>query len=283
MPEGPEVEKIRQRLLSSLNLNITRIQFASGARIQQSLEKHVSTLIGQSIQEITRHGKYLVFTLDKGWLLSHLRMTGGWSLLPESHRETSSFPRFWRVRFTLENDVVLVFTDVRQLGILEYHQRNPLTSDKRLLALGPDVNDPHLVHKLQRLLDERKRWKRRKIADLLVDQRFVAGIGNIYRSEILHAARVHPFRTVNSLTSKELTALFEAIRLVMKRAFQVKSQEIYPFEVGKGPSRLKQDYFQVYGREGGVCPLCQDALIDRMNWKGRSIYYCPNCQKEMME
>ena len=279
MPEGHEVEKIRQRLLTIVNQAIIDIQFASNARIQQSLQNHVTKIIDARLQDVVRHGKYLAFQLEQGWLLNHLRMTGGWKVLTSAMHGENGLPRFWRAQFILENDMILVFTDVRQLGILEYHQINPFEHDKRLLNLGPDASDPRLIEKVQQLLAKKKRWQSRKLGDLLLDQRFVAGIGNIYRSEILHEARLHPTRTIASLSDEEKECFLHVIQKVMARAFQVQAQDLYPFEVGKGPQRLENDYFIIYGREGQTCYLCREELIEKLTWKGRSIYYCPRCQQ----
>lgn len=279
MPEAPEVERIRQRLLPSRTHRIIAVIFEQNARIRRQLEGQLSNIVDGQIIDIMRIGKYLLFELSSGWLLNHLRMTGSWTVLHADHvSENDHMPRFWRACFFLENRLQMIFTDVRQLGILEFHEINPLTQDQRLTELGPDVSDSDLISKIQALLDEKKRWQNRKLGDLLLDQRFVAGIGNIYRSEILHAARVHPSRTWSSLSARQREHFLRAIQQVMQRALRSQAQEQYPFETGKSPQRVDHDYFMAYGREGESCLHCQTSRISRIKWKGRSIYLCPNCQ-----
>ncbi len=282
MPEGPEVEKIRQRLLKATHQRIIDVWINQNARVRPQLEHQLPNIIDKEINDVKRIGKYLIFELNEGWILNHLRMTGGWRVHFSSKMKeikNEELPKYWKVAFLLENNGLLAYTDVRQFGILEYHQQNPLTSDERLLQLGPDVAHPNLVPKLKERIMVNERWRRKIIADLLLDQRFIAGIGNIYRSEILHAASLSPFKTLDSLRDEEIENFITSIQIVMAMAFHAKNQESYPFELGKAPERLDSDHFTVYGRDGKPCPRCQQHSIKKIRWKGRSIYFCPNCQK----
>ncbi len=229
-------------------------------------------LRGSRILEVRRRGKFLVFPLDAGstWL-AHLRMSGHFLLrAADVLADVTPHVRAW-LRFA-EGDGVW-FVNPRKFGRF-YLVDDPQTV---LGRLGPEPLDPRFTAES---LARRLRTRRGEIKRLLLDQRFIAGLGNIYANESLWWAGIAPWRIANTLTEAEVGKLHAAIVRVLREAIRdggtrlADRQYVYP----DGGSGQHQQRLQVYGREGAPCPRCGHPLR-RLIQGGRSSYFCTECQR----
>jgi formamidopyrimidine-DNA glycosylase len=266
MPELPEVETIVRRLDPSLaGSQILKVDL----RWERSLAEPGSVefakrLYHQTIQRVSRRGKFIRLHLTVGQLLIHLRMSGDLDIKvgeysPEKHD---------RLVLGLSGDRSLVFKDTRKFG------RVWLTTDpdKVLGALGPE---PLVDAFTAKVLFDRLHGRHRQLKSLLLDQTFLAGLGNIYTDEALHKAKLHPCRISDSLTMLEVKALWQAIRKVLQEGIRRNGASIdWVYRGGDF-----QNHFRVYGRTGQACPVC-GTIIERILVGQRGTHYCPSCQPE---
>lgn len=264
MPELPDVEVLGRYLKStSLHQKIESVEVRNekvlGGTSSQKLRR---ALRGRRLESARRHGKYLFVELDGGaaggWLVMHFGMTGSLEYFASPDRE----PAHARVLLTFENGYRLAFEDQRMLGKVDL-AREPegLISDE---DLGPDALDLDSTG-----FRERLRGKRGAIKPALMDQRLLAGVGNIYADEILFQARIHPGRKAADLSDADLDALSDKTRTVLSQAI----------ERGADPNRLPEDWLLLHRQEGERCPGC-GGEVRKIKVSGRGGYYCPACQPE---
>ena len=212
-------------------------------------------LVGARIARVERRGKHQLLHLEDGRILhAHFRMNGDWMLAETG----ADLPRFARAVLDFDDDISLVFVDSRALGTIDVHPAGAALD----LGLGPDAADPDwTAAQLAASLAPR----RGPIKPALLDQRLVAGLGNIYAAEALWRARISPFSSCSSLTRPQVTALRKAIGAVLVRA--------------TGARYTDDDTvtLDVYDREGMPCRRCATP-IERVVQAGRSTYFCPSCQ-----
>jgi formamidopyrimidine-DNA glycosylase len=269
MPELPEVETIARGLREPL---VGR-QF-TGVRIgwenlvaRPSVEEFERGLVGQRILGVKRRGKYLVFALSSGAsLIVHLRMTGR-LLIKEN---TDELDKHDHLIFELDDGRELRFNEMRKLG------RVYLVDDENEIVgeLGPEPLDGDFVPAdFAALLS----GKRGMIKPLLLNQRFVAGIGNIYADEALFVARIHPERRADSLTTGEIERLYGAIRQVLRQGIENRGTTLSAYRDAEGREGRNQEVLQVSRNTGQPCPRC-GMPIERTVVGGRGTYFCPKCQ-----
>jgi formamidopyrimidine-DNA glycosylase len=271
MPELPEVETIVRALRAGNGApplpgqRVTQVSVGWPRHIvEPSLPAFRKRIRGREIREIHRRGKYLVFTLDEGTLLIHLRMSG--DLLMASS-ETPRGPYDHTV-FHLQNGWELRFSDARKFGRVHL-VRDPNTV---LGNLGPEP----LAEGFTPLhLEEILKGRQRQVKSLLLDQTFIAGLGNIYTDEALHRAKLHPLRRSNSLNREEIRSLWLGIRESLKMGIHHNGASID--WVYRGGSF--QNHFLVYKRAGEPCVFCLTP-IQRIVVAQRGTHFCPSCQQE---
>jgi formamidopyrimidine-DNA glycosylase len=270
MPELPEVETIRRDLEPRLvGRTFTRVEIAPDrvpvlAGIDEATFRE--GLVRATIEAIERRGKYLVFRLDTGSsLVVHLRMTGK-LLLPD-------VPLVGHLRATLwfDDGSSLRFTDLRKFGRLWLVDSAAALFEK----IGPE---PLTEGFTREALAETIRDRRAPVKSVILDQRRIAGIGNIYADEALFEARVLPARLAGTLTPVEVTRLHEAIRTVLLRGVESRGASFRDYLDAEGQSGNMQMYVKVFRRTGKPCYVCGTA-IERSKVGGRSTHYCPSCQK----
>lgn len=258
MPELPEVE-------AAMEVLRRRAQGRTIARarlLHPSLRRRVKpavlrSLAGARVARVERRGKHQLLHLDDGRIIhAHFRMNGDW----ESGRGDAPLPRFARAVVDFEDGTRLVFVDSRALGTLDVH---PADTDLAL-GLGPDAADRSWT---AQQLGAALALRRGPIKPALLDQRFVAGLGNIYAAEALWRARISPVARSDSLSSTQVRALRTAIARVIERA--------------TGARYTDGDIvtLNVYDREGLPCRRCRTP-IERIVQAGRSTYFCPTCQPD---
>ena len=274
MPELPEVETIARKLRPHL---VGRIIQDADLRWHRtlaspSLRKFKQLIRGQEVQDVTRRAKYFILRLSDHSLLVHLRMSGDLlikesTIKPEKHDRlilTLSVPP---PEGEASGVKALVFNDTRKFGRV-WMTRNP---EEVLGKLGPE---PLSMDFTPEWLHTALHGKHRQLKPLLLDQTFLAGMGNIYTDEALHLARLHPLLLSNVVSVKQADALHEAIRSVLEEGIRRNGASFdWVYRGGE-----YQNYFRVYDRAGKPCPVC-DTPIQRIVVGQRSTHFCPTCQE----
>ena len=257
MPELPEVESAVRRLRRALvGRKIADVKLLHPALRRRLSPARARSLRGATVRSVERRGKHQLVHLDDGRVVhAHFRMTGDWTI----DAVTDELPRFARAAISLDDGARVVLDDPRALSTLDVHLAHGLPA----LGLGPEPSDPALtVASLRETLAKR----RGPIKPVLLDQRVIAGLGNIYAAESLWHARIAPTVPASSLSNKQLATLLRAIRAVIARATGARYTD-------SSVSRLA-----VYDREGKRCRRC-GSMIERIVQAGRSTYFCPGCQE----
>jgi formamidopyrimidine-DNA glycosylase len=291
MPELPEVETICRQLepeIEGRRIEQLEIQDPRWCRPAPpaELEKAVA---GRMIKSLGRRGKYLLLALDgEKTLVMHLRMTGNLVLgegedrldpsegmrLYESERSTSE--RHLRARFLLDDGRELWFTDPRRFGearLLEDNELDGYFASR--LGIEPLSNAFTPA-----ALGEIAAGRTAPLKSFLLDQKGIAGVGNIYADEALFRARLHPLSPAGSMAPEHLEALRDAVVAALEAGIDGGGASIDDYRDGRGERGRMQDEFLVHTREGEPCPRC-DGTIERIVVAGRSTYFCPACQVKL--
>jgi formamidopyrimidine-DNA glycosylase len=277
MPELPEVETVRRGLaLRMEGRRIARVELRR-PDLRAPLPKGLAGKIeGIPIERIGRRAKYLLLHFaDGGVLLIHLGMTGR-LLVAEKGVPLPTDPHD-HVVFTLEDGAVVAFNDVRRFGRMDYLRAAKLEAHPLLKDLGPEplgnaFNGPALEARLD--------GKRTPLKAALLDQRVVAGLGNIYVSESLYQAGLSPRRLAATVKEARAERLAAAIRDVLTRAIAAGGSSLRDYVQASGELGYFQHEWAVYGREGERCPACDcRGVIKRITQSGRSTFYCPRRQR----
>jgi formamidopyrimidine-DNA glycosylase len=272
VPELPEVETvvriIRPRLVGR---KILRARFRIPRQLAPQTPRELShALRGNLIHCVERRGKFIVIETDAGTLLVHLRMTGRLYVRLESDPGSD----YERALFDLDGQKsVLVLHDPRTLGTIRFFPTG--ASIEPLAMMGWE---PLCTRVRTEMLRERLARRTMAIKPLLLDQKLWAGIGNIYASEILWEARIHPLRLAASLKEKELARLIVAVPKILKRALRRGGTTLRNFASPDGIPGAYQKEFRVYGCEDKPCPVCKRPIVKIVQAQ-RSTYYCKRCQK----
>ena len=272
MPELPEVETIVKELRSEISGDIisTVEILRSNPIVQGNLDKFKLELKGKEFVDITRRAKYLIFHLKpKSFLIAHLRMTGKF-IVRDYLAEPSRYTRVW---FLLKSGRILFFDDVRCFGTLEI-QKN-LNASKSLLKLGieplsKEMNPNFFLKKLSN--------SKREIKSVLLDQKIVAGLGNIYVSEILFRSKIHPKSEVCNLQRNDWRNIAKYSQIILKKAIKNNGTTISDFRRVDDKTGKFQQFLRVYGKANQPCPKC-GIPIQRIIQQQRSTFFCLECQK----
>ncbi len=270
MPELPEVETVVRGLRTPLIGETFAGVLSDWPRHLNGIDlpELQARLYGRSIQSINRRGKYLVLSLDAGeYLIIHLKMSGQLSV--SDGQEPAD--KHVHTTFLLDSGAELRFRDIRKFGRV-YLVQDP---QEVLGKLGQEPLDEEFTVEW---LCEKLGVRRRVLKPLLLDQTFIAGIGNIYADEALHRAAIHPGRTTGSLTTQDCLALHEAIQTILSLAIEHEGSSIDAAYIKPDGGRgSMQSELQVYGRAGKTCQRC-GSIIERVTLAGRGTHYCPGCQ-----
>jgi len=222
-------------------------------------------LEGDRVVSLERRGKYLVVRLESGLgLLVHLRMTGGFHWRPVTHE---------RAVLELDDGSRLVYRDVRRFGtwlVLDGVDVEPYLTAKN----GPEPLGPRFI---ARWLGQQLARRRAPLKAVLLDQRVVAGLGNIYADEALWRARLSPLEPANEVTAEEARRLVRAIRAALRAGIERQGSTLSDYRTPDGASGSMQEEFRVYGQDGEPCPRCR-ATITKIRVGGRGTWFCPRCQ-----
>jgi len=283
MPELPEVETVRRGLEDHLmGRRIEQVELRRPDLRFPFPRDFDSSLRGRVVQSVDRRAKYLLIRLDGGltWL-SHLGMSGRWTLQGSNSSQGDGDEPHDHVVVHLDDGGRAVFSDHRRFGYMDLFETAEQDENRFLKKLGPEPTPDHLT---PMDLAENLRDRRTSIKAALLDQRTVAGLGNIYVCEILFRAGVSPRRTAASVAgklggvSKRVERLTGATHDVIVEAIDAGGSSISDFANVVGALGYFTRSHQVYGREGEPCMQC-DATIRRIVQSGRSTFYCPKCQQ----
>ncbi len=274
MPELPEVETVRRRLEPALVGRCFEHVEILDSRLTRPFEplEIGAELEGERVAAVDRRGKYLIVRFESGRaLLIHLRMTG--NLLHGGNGNHESDPHR-RAVVRLDDGSDVVYRDVRRFGTW--------------LLLEPGELDGYLAERLgreplaaaftTRRLAEALHGRRAPVKAAILDQRRLAGVGNIYADEALWRARIHPQRPAGELDEHELRALHRGIRAALKAGIARQGATLRDYRTPDGGTGAMQHEFKVYGREGEPCDRC-GTPIEKIRAAGRGTWYCPACQR----
>lgn len=284
MPELPEVETIKRDLAKRLiGQTISKITVCDSRVIRNSSPTaFVRNLTQKTIKDISRRGKAIIFSFTQpGYFIVQPMMTG--QLIYREHTVSAKRPTPISLKdlnlgpvkiiFNLCNQHCLTYNDQRIFGRLQFCQN--LEDIKFLQTLGPEPfsKDFNLVW-----LKDRLGGRKSPIKSLLMDQSFVAGIGNIYASEILFRSQIHPLRKADTLVETEIVQLLEMTRIILTEAIRFRGSSVNNYRDTNGQKGKYMNRIKVYGRDGERCLVCRNP-IERFVQGGRSTFCCAVCQK----
>ena len=270
MPELPEVETVRRRLEPHVaGRRLTQVEVRDAKLVGRDDPRRVEErLTGRTILAIDRRGKYLLVRLDgEETLISHLRMTGNWLLC------TDGEPRHTRAVLTLSDPTVVAYADARRFGTWDL-LTNDETASYLADRLGPEPIDSDFDGAV---LKAAFAGRRAPVKALLLDQRLVAGVGNIYADEALHAACIHPDTPAGRLRQPQLDRLAATTREALEEGIRAQGASISDFRDPEGGYGSMQERFRVYGRDGEPCIVCGSEII-KSRCAGRGTHVCLTCQ-----
>lgn len=269
MPELPEVETVKETLKRKiLNQKIIGIKVLYPQIIEYpSVQEFKKQIINQTIIDIKRRGKWLLFELNDYYLLSHLRMEGKYNI--KSNEEINKHEH---IIFYFEN-FNLRYQDTRKFGRMYLYKKDEIYNKKPLNELGLEPWDSNLN---EGYLKEKYKKIKKPIKEVLLDQSIIVGIGNIYADEILFLSKINPYKKPNELTSEELKNIIINTRHVLEAAIKKGGTTIRTYTSSEGVhGRFQQDLLVHSQKE---CKTCNSPLkIEKIG--GRTTYYCPKCQK----
>ncbi len=289
MPELPEVETIRRDLEKKITgEKIKNIEILAAKSIHNKSSDFTKVLVKNNFKHIERRGKLLMFALEKiekyAYLLVHLKMTGQLicrnkkQLLAGGHSQTGMNTivpnKFTRVFFTFSDGSQLFFNDLRRFGYLKLvsHEEKEkiVTNNFGIEPLTPD----YTLEAFEKLFKNRQT----NIKALLLNQKLISGIGNIYADEICFCAKILPTRKVSSLSILEIKKLFKCVEDVLRVAIANRGTTFNNYVDSDGHIGSHINFLNAYGRDGEKCKRCKSIIL-KMKHAGRGTHYCPKCQK----
>ena len=286
MPELPEIEIVKRSLFKMINkakiidikINNKNLRY----KIPNTFSKN---LIGEKILRISRRSKYLIFHFEKKLLLVHLGMSGK-LLLMRSDDNTIFKTSFYydlntlqnhnHIYFNLNNGLVLIYNDVRRFGFFKLYHTKQLNKIIFLKKLGLEpLSKKFNIKYFKKIVQNRKK----NIKNLLMDQAFVSGLGNIYVNEVLFASKIYPLRICSRLNKKEIKNLIFHIKKILKFSISKGGSSIKDYRNVLGKSGSFQQFFHVYGQENKNCSrISCKGKIKKIQISNRSSFYCNKCQ-----
>lgn len=290
MPELPEIETIKNGLMEkALKKPILRVTINNASVLRNKKDSFIKILMGKEFTDIERRGKMLIFTLGKSsateeqhYLLARLGMTGRLVLFTEedslwggeSFKDKKSFShKHCHVVLEFEDGTILLFCDTRRFGYMEIVDKAGL--DEKMKSFGPEPLSEDFTLPLFRKMIS---GKKTNIKALLLNQKHIAGIGNIYADEILFDAGVLPTRLAGNLSADEEKAIYVATKKILKKAVLKRGTTFSDYVDAEGNAGGFKKYLKVYGREGEECLGC-GGKVHKTRLAGRGTHFCLGCQK----
>jgi len=271
MPELPEVETVKNGLIKKVKgKKITECKVLwNGIIAYPKVYEFINSIKDETINNIKRRGKFLMFVLDDYYLISHLRMEGKYFIKEASE----NLSKHDHVVFTLDNKEELRYNDTRKFGKMYLVKKDELSlTPISKLGLEPwdkALNIAYLKKKLT---------KKKAIKTLLLDQSIITGIGNIYADEILFLSKINPTMFGCDLSDKNLQDIINNTKKVLEKAIAMGGTTIHTYTSVDGITGLFQQELLVHGKKGEKCPNCEEEIV-KIVVNTRGTYYCPHCQK----
>jgi len=289
MPELPEVEVVKRSLTKKVqNLIIKKVKI-NDDRLRYRIDKNkIRKIVGLRIKKIERKSKFLLFFFNKNIImLIHFGMTGKFFFINKKNTKfkTSFYyninntkdQKHDRVVFFFNKKQKLIFNDVRKFGFIKFLNNKNYKNNLHLKNLGPEpLGETFDVTYFKQYI----RGRNRVIKDILMDQKFLSGIGNIYANEILFLSKVRPNRYAKTLRTLELIKIVKFTKKILENAIKLGGSSIKDFSSSNGKKGLYQQYFNVYGKKGCLCSnkSCK-SKINRTSISNRATFFCSKCQK----
>lgn len=274
MPELPEVETVRNVLklwVKGRKIKDSSI-FYRGVLENIAFEEFKSKIANQTIYDVERIGKYLIFVLDDYVLLSHLRMEGKYYLLEDNNID-EKISKHKILSFLLDDGKILLYHDVRKFGKMKLLNKDNYLEDVSLAKLG---KEPFGIGKEE--LYEKIKSSNKPIKELILDQTNIAGLGNIYADEVLFLSNLNPLKKGKEISVDECQMIIDNSIIVLNKAIEAGGSTIRSYHSGNKVDGRFQNHLNVYGKKGEKCPNCS-SVIEKIFVGGRGTHYCPKCQK----
>ena len=267
MPELPEVETVKEVLKQHLvHKTIESIDVFYPGIIKDPIDEFLKNTLNKTIIDIKRYGKYLIFELNKGYLLSHLRMEGKYYYLENSFMEDKHI----HVVFHFKDNSTLYYKDVRKFGRMKLINKESFND--YFVNIGEDANNVNDINKIYNNIHKSSNM----IKTILLDQSIISGIGNIYADEILFDSKISPFKKGKEITKEELENILKSSKKILNEAIKYNGTTIKSFTSAYHQKGSYQNYLMVHTKN--KCSICNSNII-KTKINGRSTYYCEVCQK----
>ena len=286
MPELPEVEIVKRSLLKMVNkAKIIDIKI-NNKNLRYKIPNNFSfSLINEKILKIKRRSKYLIFFFKKKMLLIHLGMSGKLIVMRKNdnmlfktsfYYDLNILKKHNHIYFKLNNGLYIIYNDVRRFGFLKLYQNTNVNEISFFTKLGFEpFNSQFNIKYFKKFISKRKK----NIKNLLLDQTFVSGLGNIYANEVLFKSKINPLRNCSKLHDNEIRTIILNIKKTLKLSISKGGSSIKDFNDTEGKKGKFQQYFTVYGRENKNCSRIPcNGRIKKINISNRSSFYCNKCQ-----
>ncbi len=289
MPELPEVEVVKKSLINKTkNLIVKAVEIKDGRLRYKIDRKKIKKIIGLKFKKISRRSKYLLFFFDKDIvMLVHLGMTGKFFFV--NSKKTKYKTSFYydinenkdkkhdRIIFNLSKNQKLIYNDIRKFGFIKLIERFNLDQNTHLKHLGPE---PLSAKFNMGYFKNYIKGKERTIKSLLMDQKFISGLGNIYVNEILFFSGVRPAKKIKKLKDFEMQKIVKFSKKIIFKAIILGGSSIKDFSSSSGKKGLFQQYFSVYGKKGENCTKVNCVgKIKKIVIANRASFFCDKCQK----
>ena len=272
MPELPEVETVKNTLkLQVLNKKIKNVEVLWNLIDYPGIDEFKKNIVNQTIIDIKRRGKWLMFELNDYYLLSHLRMEGKYHI----RNKGDIISKHEHIIFKFSDDTELRYNDTRKFGKFHLIEKDKAYNVEPLCELGLEPWDDNLNINY---LKAKYSTKKLPIKTVLLDQSIITGIGNIYADEILFLSKINPLKKCSVLNIKELNNIIKYTKEVLEKAIELGGTTIKSYESSEGVHGKFQNNLLVHNHEGDKCPNC-GTIICKIKVNGRGTYYCENCQK----
>ena len=289
MPELPEVEVVKRSLINKTqNLIVKAVKINDGKLRYKIDRKKIKKIIGLKFKKISRRSKYLLFFFNKDIvMLVHLGMTGKFFFVNRKRlKHKTSFyydinedkdKKHDRVIFDLSDNQKLIYNDIRKFGFIKFFNRVNLYHNIHLRHLGPEpLSTKFNMEYFKNYIIGRERT----IKDLLMDQKFLSGLGNIYVNEILFFSGIRPTKKIQQLSDFDIKKIIKFSKRIISKAIILGGSSIKDFSSSSGKKGLFQQYFKVYGKKGENCPKAKCiSKIKKISIANRASFFCSKCQK----
>ena len=289
MPELPEVEVVKKSLINKTQNLIVKAVKINDGRLRYKINRDkIKKIIGLKFKKISRRSKYLLFFFNKDIvMLVHLGMTGKFFFVNQkSKKYKTSFyydlnevkdKKHDRIIFNLSNNQKLIYNDIRKFGFIKLIKRDNVDNNVHLKHLGPEpLSAKFNIGYFKNYI----KGKERTIKDLLMDQKFISGLGNIYVNEILFFSGIRPSKKINKLKNFEIRRIIKFSKKVISKAIILGGSSIKDFSSSSGKKGSFQQHFCVYGKKDKSCANTKcEGTVRKIVIANRASFFCNKCQK----